>query len=234
MKRLVFLAAALSIALPAIAAELPDLGGRPISAVTENAYVPLNFADPATGQGIGWEYDAFNEIAAQFQAANPGVKVVYNFGGTPALRTQLEQGARADVFASANLEQMDLAVKNGLVAAGAPKSFARNKLTIVVPKDNPARRDKQAFAGWAPEVYCIGLRNVWKFSFDRETGTCWGGDVGQNLWEMVYILKNGGNYGWSVMEGTHSFRPRQRQRGSGEQGHHRKSRRGVSGCRASI
>ncbi|MDD7911382.1 MULTISPECIES: transporter substrate-binding domain-containing protein [Pseudovibrio] len=45
------------------AAELPDLGGRTVVAVTENAYAPLNFADPATGEGIGWEYDAFNEIA---------------------------------------------------------------------------------------------------------------------------------------------------------------------------
>ncbi|HET7718098.1 MAG TPA: transporter substrate-binding domain-containing protein [Bauldia sp.] len=46
-----------------IAAELPDLGGRTVKAVTENAYTPLNFADPKTGEGIGWEYDAFNEIA---------------------------------------------------------------------------------------------------------------------------------------------------------------------------
>ncbi|WP_421726627.1 transporter substrate-binding domain-containing protein [Bauldia sp.] len=45
------------------AAELPDLGGRSVQAVTENAYTPLNFADPETGEGIGWEYDAFNEIA---------------------------------------------------------------------------------------------------------------------------------------------------------------------------
>src|SRR5579864_2116787 len=53
-----------------------------------------------------------------------------------------------------------------------------------IPKDNPRLRDKK-FAHWAPEVYCIGLRNVWKFSFDRETKTLWAGDVGQDLWEMV-------------------------------------------------
>ncbi len=78
-----------------------------------------------------------------------------------------------------------------------------------IPSDNPARRSK-AHAHWAPEVYCIGLRNVWKFSFDREGGTLWAGDVGQDLWEMVHIIKNGGNYGWSVAEGLHPFKPRQK------------------------
>lgn len=52
----------------AFAAELPDLKGRTIIAVTENAYTPLNFADPKTGEGIGWEYDAFNEIAKRLNA----------------------------------------------------------------------------------------------------------------------------------------------------------------------
>jgi glucose/arabinose dehydrogenase len=80
-----------------------------------------------------------------------------------------------------------------------------------IPQDNPARRDAK-YAHWAPEVYCIGLRNVWKFSFDRRTGELWAGDVGQNLWEMVHRIENGGNYGWSIKEGFHSFHPERRQR----------------------
>ena len=80
-----------------------------------------------------------------------------------------------------------------------------------IPADNPSRRSK-AHAHWAPEVYCIGLRNVWRFSFDRETGTLWAGDVGQNLWEMVHILRNGGNHGWSLREAFHPFPPRLRQK----------------------
>jgi glucose/arabinose dehydrogenase len=80
-----------------------------------------------------------------------------------------------------------------------------------VPRDNPTRRSRR-FAHWAPEVYCIGLRNVWKFSFDRKTGELWAGDVGQNLWEMVHRIENGGNYGWSIREGFHSFQPNRRQR----------------------
>ncbi len=81
-----------------------------------------------------------------------------------------------------------------------------------IPKDNPRLRDPQKFADWAPEVFCIGLRNVWKFTFDRKTGTIWAGDVGQNLWEIVHVLKNGGNYGWSVKEGFHPFPRKQKAR----------------------
>ena len=63
--KLTITALALSVGLSAtaLATELPDLKGRTVVAVTENAYAPLNFADPKTGEGIGWEYDAFNEIA---------------------------------------------------------------------------------------------------------------------------------------------------------------------------
>jgi polar amino acid transport system substrate-binding protein len=64
---LAFAAAAAAVA-PALAQDVPDLGGRKIVAVTENAYFPLNFTDPRTGQGIGWEYDAMNEIARRLNA----------------------------------------------------------------------------------------------------------------------------------------------------------------------
>ena len=73
-----------------------------------------------------------------------------------------------------------------------------------IPKDNPKLRDPK-FADWAPEVYAIGLRNVWKFTFDRANGTLWAGDVGQNKFEMVHIVENGGNYGWSINEAFHPF-----------------------------
>lgn len=81
-----------------------------------------------------------------------------------------------------------------------------------IPSDNPSARSK-AHAHWAPEVYAIGLRNVWKFTFDREAPhRMWAGDVGQNLYEIVHVIENGGNYGWSVMEGRQPFRPKFRQR----------------------
>jgi uncharacterized repeat protein (TIGR03806 family) len=72
-----------------------------------------------------------------------------------------------------------------------------------VPKDNPFLKVK----GAQPTVWAYGLRQLWRYSFDRESGQLWGGEVGQDLWEMVYKIQKGGNYGWSVQEGTHPFRP---------------------------
>lgn len=77
-----------------------------------------------------------------------------------------------------------------------------------IPSDNPFVDTP----GARPEVYAYGLRQLWRFSFDQGTGDCWGGEVGQDLWEMVYRIQRGGNYGWSVQEGSHPFRP-ERKRG---------------------
>jgi uncharacterized repeat protein (TIGR03806 family) len=90
-----------------------------------------------------------------------------------------------------------------------------------VPKDNPFVNTP----GARPEVYAYGLRQLWRFSFERDgqgprdaagnptnvVDRIYGGEVGQDLWEMIYTIKKGGNYGWSVMEGTHPFRPERKK-----------------------
>ncbi len=71
-------------------------------------------------------------------------------------------------------------------------------LRYAIPKDNP-------FVGrpnTREEIWAFGLRNPWKMCFDPTDGSLWTADVGWEKWEMVYAIKKGGNYGWSVMEGS--------------------------------
>lgn len=86
--------------------------------------------------------DAFTEIGTVFEAANPGVTVTFNFAGSQALRTQIEEGAPVDVFASANMKEMDTLVTGGFIEQDAPKIFLTNKLVVILPADNPAALEK--------------------------------------------------------------------------------------------
>lgn len=72
-----------------------------------------------------------------------------------------------------------------------------------IPKDNPYIN----LASARGEVWAYGLRNPWRMSFDQRTGDLWVGDVGWEMWEMLYRIERGGNYGWAVMEGLHSTHP---------------------------
>ncbi len=82
--------------------------------------------------------EPFTEIGKRLEATHPGLKVVYNFGGSQALRTQLEQGAYADVFASADAVQMELAKKSKVAEEETP-IFVKNRLVVIVPKENKAK-----------------------------------------------------------------------------------------------
>lgn len=70
-----------------------------------------------------------------------------------------------------------------------------------IPSDNPFLN----VLGAAPELYASGLRNVWRFSFDRKTGELWAADVGQARTEEVNIIQKGGNYGWNRYEANEDF-----------------------------
>lgn len=101
--------------------------------------------------------EAFTELESVFESANPGVDVVVTFAGSQVLRLQIEQGARADVFASANPEHMQALVDSGLV--GASLVFARNDLVIIVPPDNPAGIRELGDLVYAQRVV-LGTSNV--------------------------------------------------------------------------
>lgn len=98
-------------------------------------------AEPVSGEVVVFAAaslaDAFQEIAQEFQVRYPGTTVTFNFAGSSALRTQLAQGAKADVFASADEKNMRGAQEDGTVAE-EPRVFVHNTPVVVVPKGNPA------------------------------------------------------------------------------------------------
>src|SRR3954454_8780756 len=82
--------------------------------------------------------ETFHQIGKDFEAANPGVKVTFSYGGSSGLAQQITSGAPADVFASASPATMKTVTDAG-DAAGAPVTFVKNQLVIAVPKGNPRR-----------------------------------------------------------------------------------------------
>lgn len=108
-------------------------------------------------------------------------------------------------------------------AGGDPHNHGQNRKTLLgswlridvdktsgdrpyaIPADNPYAGNGE---GFREEIYAYGLRNLWRFSYDAESGRWWGLDVGQNSQEEVDLLEKGKNYGWRIMEGDACFNPR--------------------------
>lgn len=90
------------------------------------------------------------------------------------------------------------------VSKGSAYTIVNNGVTYYIPLDNPFIRENTK-----PQIWAYGLRNPWRFSFDRKTGKLFCADVGQDEYEEINIIKKGGNYGWKIMEGTHCFDPKE-------------------------
>jgi molybdate transport system substrate-binding protein len=117
-------------AVPPTATQAPTEAPVAVEPVTLNVFAASSLTD------------AFTEIGANFEVASPGVTVTFNFAGSQALRTQIEEGAPADVFASASGKEMDAAVEGKFVTDGVKQVFLTNQLVVILPADNPVGLEK--------------------------------------------------------------------------------------------
>ncbi|MDW5561821.1 MAG: molybdate ABC transporter substrate-binding protein [Methanomassiliicoccus sp.] len=125
-KMIVAIAAVLVVAMVAVAAVSMN-GGKSSAASTEVTV----FAAASLSK-------AFTEIGEQYEAEHSGVKINFNFDGSANLKTQLVNGATADVFASADNKNMNLTQIAGLMDNSTVKTFVKNKVTVIIPSGNPA------------------------------------------------------------------------------------------------
>ena len=79
----------------------------------------------------------FSEIGEQYESLNPGVELTFNFAGSQQLAHQLAQGAPGDIFASADIRQMEAIVKTGRIKSQSPQIFSHNHLVVIFPTENP-------------------------------------------------------------------------------------------------
>lgn len=111
---------------------------------------------------------AFTEIASQYETAHPGTDVVLNIDGTQALRAQVEQGARGDVFASANTKHMNALVAEGFMKNGTVTGFLENRVTIALPLSNPGDIQEIGDLATPGEKVLIGTPEVPVGSYARQ------------------------------------------------------------------
>ena len=149
MKRFLYLAIVLAFLLIGCAPAATPTPVPTLPPMEQPTEVPTTIPPAFTAEPVSLHVfaaasltDAFTEIGNNFEVANPGVTVTFNFAGSQALRTQIEEGAPADVFASANKTEMDNLITSTHVAQDAPQVFLSNKLVVILPADNPAGLEK--------------------------------------------------------------------------------------------
>lgn len=116
----------------------PIILGLVLSACAGSGAPEVSAEDRLTVFAAGSLIDAFGALAEAFEGRHPGVDVTFSFAGSQQLAQQLGAGAPADVFASADTRQMQVAVAAGVVSPDAIRFFATNRMVVAVPPGNPA------------------------------------------------------------------------------------------------
>jgi molybdate transport system substrate-binding protein len=125
-----------AVALTAVLAGTAACGGGDNTTTTGGSSSAAGVRGPITVLAAASLTESFSQIGKDFEAANPGTKITFSYGGSSGLAQQITSGAPADVFAAASPATMKTVTDAG-DAAGTPATFVKNQLVIAVPKGNP-------------------------------------------------------------------------------------------------
>ena len=218
--------------IQAFAADHPEQGSHVFLDITNR--VNSGGEEGLLGLAFDPNYQENGYFYVYYSATNPRRSIVSRFRveqANPTVTSPLSEVVILEVdqpFANHNGGQMAFGPDGYLYiglgdggGAGDPQGNGQNLGTLLgkilridvrdlpvtgeykIPVDNPF----VGTTGARGEIWAFGLRNPWRFSFDRATGLLWAGDVGQNKWEEIDIITKGANYGWNTMEGFHCYSP---------------------------
>jgi len=125
-----------AVALTAVLASTAACGGDDTASTPSGGSSSAGVSGSVTVLAAASLTESFNQIGKDFEAANPGIKVTFSYGGSSGLAQQITSGAPADVFAAASPATMKTVTDAG-DATGTPATFVKNQLVIAVPKGNP-------------------------------------------------------------------------------------------------
>ena len=125
-----------AVALTAVLASTAACGGDDTASTPSGGSSSAGVSGSVTVLAAASLTESFNQIGKDFEAANPGIKVTFSYGGSSGLAQQITSGAPADVFAAASPATMKTVTDAG-AATGTPATFVKNQLVIAVPKGNP-------------------------------------------------------------------------------------------------
>jgi hypothetical protein len=216
----------------AFAADQPQQGSRVFLDITNQ--VNRGGEEGLLGLAFDPDYQDNGHFYVYYSATNPRRSVVSRFSldqGNPGIADPQSEVIIMEIeqpFINHNGGQLAfgpdgyLYIGLGDGGGGDPQSNGQNIGTLLgsilridvdglsangeykIPGDNPFVDT----AGARAEIWAYGLRNPWRFSFDKDTGLLWAGDVGRSMWEEIDIITKGANYGWNIMEGSECYSQR--------------------------